>query len=227
MSTPTTITLSGVKRYAFTTPGVYNVTVPPNAVGLTCLLVGGGGGGGGAIGSSHAGGGGSGCCILFDILFNGTTQTITVYVGVKGFGATFLSIGPGGGGTNSYLTLNPGIGGITTVSAGGGGGGAGTDSQIGNPGIGDGGGAAGVVARGGGGGGTAIGAPNICIMTNNGFSGGNGTDGFASGGTGYGAATGSSGNATIYGAGGGYKSAGSGGGNGADGLVTIKWIYSY
>ena len=78
------------------------------------------------------------------------------------------------------------------------------------------------------------GAPTVCIMNNTVR---NGVTGIAqtvlgTGAVGYGSSTGQTtggGNGTTPGAGGagGANSGEQYGGNGADGLVTIKWIYSY
>ena len=124
------VSLTEVKTVSYRTAGTYVLTIPTNAIGLTCTLVGAGGGGGGGSSNAIGGnvvstGGGAGGSIKFPIVFYNSRPTITAAVGTKGTRGYLLNSSyiTACGGGNSYINFNPITSGVDTVYAGGGGGG--------------------------------------------------------------------------------------------------------
>lgn len=128
--TPTVSSLvSGpvLQQYSYTTPGVYNFTVPATLSGslIVSLMVGAGGGGGGSQfdGDGHgAANGGSGGYYTNTEVAASAGLNLVVAVGAGGAGVPAAnSAGGSAGGLSSMSTGGPGFG----LVAGGGGGGAG------------------------------------------------------------------------------------------------------
>lgn len=230
-SNPVTSLSTG--QAAFTTPGMYSWTAPPEVTSVSVVAVGGGGGGSSSNGGGGAGGGGGGLGWKNNISVT-AGQTYTVVVGAGGLRGPAVNSAATDGGDSYFISLETvaGLGGTgspapATGGLGGGyvgdGGGSGGNSQdcVSTSDSTGGGGAGGYSGNGG-----AAGPINVAGSPGVGGAGGGGGAGgssdFAGGGGGVGLlGQGADGAGGVYnGSNGGRGGGGSGGTGGAGGDIT-------